>query len=177
VSDQTAQRVDHVRVPRLADPDLGDDVPDDLEVDLGGRHLGAGLPRRHRDDHVGLGLVPEVHGTEVRRPRPGLGELGRLRRVLLTADRVQGDAGHPELFLARPVEVRDLTDRGGVAEEPQVVDLALLARRGGIVEGGLDRPADQPLDVPDEQLDPRPAATACSCSVRTSAAFVSWYEK
>src|SRR5262249_1397397 len=60
-----------------------------------------------------------------------------------------------ELFLARPVEMKDLGDSGHVAKEPQIVDLALLPGRRGIVERGLGRPAHLSLYVLDELLDPR----------------------
>ena len=75
VRDEPAPRIDHIRVPVLADLDLGDDVPDELEVHLGGDDPGVLPASGEGDRHIGLRLLAEVHWAEVRPPGPGLEEL------------------------------------------------------------------------------------------------------
>src|SRR5262245_8338239 len=48
----------------------------------------------------------------------------------------------------------DFGDRGDIAKEPEEPQVALLRPRGGIVDGGPDRPAQLLFDLPDELLDP-----------------------
>ena len=62
-------RVDDVGVAGLADLDLGDDVPDELQIHLGHRDAGAAA-LRHGDRHVRLGFLAEVHRAEVDVGRP-----------------------------------------------------------------------------------------------------------
>ena len=96
MGDELAAAIDDERVAGLADADLADDVPDELEVHLGNgdRSRGAGrtAAARHRDRHVGLGLLPEVHGAEVRASRAGLRELGVIGEVRAAAHHVHGQA-------------------------------------------------------------------------------------
>ena len=170
MGEQAASRVQHVGVAAFADLDLRDQLEDGFQVDLGDRDLDRVGPHRDGEGDVGLRPVPEVHGTDVRLPGSRLHEDRGPREVVLAADRVELQAGHSELFLARDVEVADLGDGRDVAQEPQKVQLALLGQgraqslaegqppaadpgRRGIVGCGLRRLAHLTLDVLHELLD------------------------
>ena len=153
MGDERALGVHHEGLARLADLDLGDDVPDELEVHLG-RGDSTGLAAlRDRDDHVGLGLFPEVHRPPVDPPGLGLDEPGVGREVGLAADRVHGQAGDAELLAACRVDVADLGDGRHLALEAEEVEAPLLERRPAGRALGLGHPAHLPLDLLDEALD------------------------
>src|SRR5262249_28608891 len=73
--------------------------------------------------------------------------------VRLAPDHVHGQAGDPELLAAGRAQLADLGDGRDLAQEPEVVEAALLeARRHA--EGRLARPRDLALHLPGELLDP-----------------------
>ena len=72
--DQPALRADHIGMAVFADLDLGDHVPDQLEVDLGDADARVLAGARQRQRHVGLGLASEIHRAVVNFVRDGLGE-------------------------------------------------------------------------------------------------------
>jgi hypothetical protein len=125
-ADQEPRAVDDVGLALLSDLDARDHVPDELQVHLGHRY-GPGLAARaHRDRHVGLGFLAEVH-----RPEPGLPgarvlERRVLRAVLVGAGDVHREARHRELFAALGVDLRDVGHRRHEAQELQELDAPLL---------------------------------------------------
>ena len=152
VRDQLAAAVDDVGAPCRADPDLGHDVPDELQVDLGDRHPRVAAAG-DRERQVGLGLLPEVDGPEVGPARPRLLEPRIAREVGLAADDVHGEPRDAELLPARRVELAHLGDRGRLALEADELEAPLLDRLAS-AELPLARPSDLALDVADEGLDP-----------------------
>ena len=73
--DQPPLRVDHIGVTMLADLDLRDNVPDELEVDLGDRDAGIAPCAGERKRHVRFRLASKIHRAVVRLVRDRLGEL------------------------------------------------------------------------------------------------------
>ena len=156
VGDQLAPAVDDVGAPGSPDPDLGNDVPDELEIDLGDRHPGL-APTGDRKAEIRLGFLPEVHRPEVGPPRPRLIEPRVVREIGLAAHHVHREPGHSELLPAGRVELADLGHRGRLALETDELEAPLLDRRPG-AHLPLARPPDLALDVPDEGLDARRGA-------------------
>ena len=153
VRDEDALAVEHEGVAGLADLDLRDDVPDEFQVHLGHGDAGALAAPGHRDRHVGLRFLPEVHRPVVDLPGFGLEKLRLEREIGLAAGDVHREARDAELLAPLAVEMADLGDHQGLAQKAQVVDAALVhgGRRGA--ELRLGRPADLPLDLLDEPLD------------------------
>ena len=152
MGDQLAPAVHDVRVAGGPDPDLGDDVPDELEVDLGDGHARVAAAG-DRQGEVGLGLLPEVHGAEVGPARTRFLEARIGGEIGLAADHVHGEAGHPELLPALRVELTHLGDRRRLALEADEFEAPLLDRLPG-ADLALARPSDLALDVAEERLDP-----------------------
>ena len=126
MGDETATGVHHVRVPGLADRNLGHYIPDESQI-----HLGHGHPRipsvsYRGNGYVRLGLVAEINRTEIRLSRLRLDELRLPREILLAPDYVHGQSGDLKLFLACRVEMTDLGDRWNVAKKSEIVKLPLL---------------------------------------------------
>jgi hypothetical protein len=126
VGDQEPRAVDHVGLALLADLDARDHVPDELQVHLGHRHRPAFAAGAHRDRHVGLGFLAEVH-----RPEPGLPgarvlERRVLRAVLVGAGDVHREARHRELLAALGIDLRDVGHRRHEAQQLQELDAPLL---------------------------------------------------
>ena len=151
--DQVAVGVHDVGVAGLADLDLRDHVPDELEVDLRHRHPGLVAAAAQRDGDVRLGLLAEVDEAEVGLALLGIAEARVLGEIRPAAHHVHGEAGDAELLLPRRVDVADLGDRRHLAEEAEVVSAPLLHGRRGSHDGRLGRPADLALDFLDELLD------------------------
>ena len=153
MGDQPPLRSDHIGVAALADLDLRDHVPDELEVDLGDADAGVAPRAGDRERHVGLGLAAEVDRAVIDLLRHRLGEFRVLRQVEPAADHVHGEPRHPELLLAGRIELRQLGDGRHLAQQPQRVEAALLerARRPGQLRG----PAELALDLLDELADLR----------------------
>ena len=151
VRDQAALRVDHVGLPVLADLDLRDDLPDQLEVDLGHAHPGVAARAGERQGHVGLGFAAEIDRAVIDLLRHRLDEFRVLGVVGLAGHHVHGEPRHLELLLAGGIELGQLGDRRHLAQQPQPVEAPRLdgARR----PRQLRRPADLALDRLDELVD------------------------
>ena len=153
--DQRSVGVHHVGEARLSDLDARDDLPHELEVDLGDGDAAPRAAGRPRDRHVRLGLLAEIHRAVPGLAAPGLDELGILREVAAGADDVHRETRHPQLLAARRVDPRHLGDRGRLAQQLQVLVAALL---DGVRSGSDLRqrgPAELMLDVADVLLDAR----------------------
>ena len=153
--DQDTLTVDDEDMAGLADLDLGHDVPDELQIDVGHGDAGALAAPGDGDRHVRLGPLPEVDRAVVDAPGLGLEELGLARKIGLAADDLHRETGHALLLPAYAVEVAHLGDGQRLPLEPEVVDPPLRHAGRGSAEVGLDREPDLPLDLRDEGLDPR----------------------
>jgi hypothetical protein len=148
--DQPALAVDHVGVAVAADPDLRDDVPDELEVDVGDRHTAAPA-MHHRHGEVGLAAFSEIDRPVIDLVGLGLDEGGVVRAVGVAADHVHAEPRDVQLLVAGAVELGQLGDRRHLAQQADIVEAALLGRQG--VELGVGHPADLALDLLDERFD------------------------
>ena len=153
VGHQVPGGVHDVRLALLADADARHHVPDELQVHLGYRHRAGLAARAHRDRHVGLGLLAEIHRAE-----PGLAgarvlEGGLLRAVLVGAGDVHRQARHRQLLAALRIDLRDVGDGRHHAQQLEELDAPLLQALGAELrqrgEGELL------LDLADELLDAR----------------------
>ena len=149
--DQPAAAVDHEGLALLADLDLRDHVPDELQVHLGDADAGVAPRAGHGERHVGLGLAAEIDRAVVDFLCHRFGELRVLGEIGADADRVHGEPRHPQLLLAAGVELGELGDRRHLAQQAQRVEAALLQRARGPRQ--LRGPADLALDVLDELAD------------------------
>ena len=149
--DQPPLRVDHIGVAALADLDLGDHVPDQLEIDLGHAHAGIAPGAGDRERHVGLRLAAEIDRPVIDLACHRLRELRIVGEIGAAADHVHGQPRDPQPLLAAGVELRQLGNGGHLAQQPQCIEAALLdgARR----PRQLRRPAELALDLLDELAD------------------------
>ena len=99
MGDQPALRADHIGVAVLADLDLRDHVPDQLQIDLGDADAGVLAGAGQRQRHVGLGLPAEIDRPVIDLVGDGLGEfrvLGEVeRRCRPRPSRAARPAGAP----------------------------------------------------------------------------------
>ncbi len=149
--DQPPLPVDDVGLPARADLDLGDDVPDQLEIDLGDGDAGVAPRAGERQRHVGFRLAPEVYRPVIDLVGDGLGEFRVFRVIDLAADNVHRESRHTQLLVAGGIELRQLGDSRHLAQEPNSVKAALIERAGG--PGQLRGPPDLRLDLPNELAD------------------------
>ena len=149
--DQPALVVDDIGVAGLADLDRGDDVPDQLEIDLGDGDAGVAAALRHRHRHVGLGVLAEIDRSEPHLLGERLGKAGIGRVIGAAADHIHRQTGHFELLVALAVELAELGDRRHLPLQSAEVEAALLDRCRGPLR--RRRPADLLLDLGDELLD------------------------
>ena len=149
--DQAALRVDHVGVAALADLDLRDHVPDQLEIDLGDAHAGVASRAGNGERHVRLGFAAEIDRSVIDLARCRFRELGIIGKIGAAADHVHGQARHPQPLLAGRVELRQLGNGGHLAQQPQRIEAALLDRARRPRQ--LRRPAELALDLLDELAD------------------------
>ncbi len=149
--DQAAVAVDDIGDAALADLDLRDHVPDQLEIDLGDAHAGVAAGAGERQRHVRLGLAAEVDRAVIDLLRHRFGELGGLRIVGLRGAEIHDEPRDAQLLLAGGVELGELGDRRHLAQQPQAVETPLLdrARRPRQLRG----PADLVFDLLDEVGD------------------------
>ena len=151
VRDQPALRVDHIGMTALADLDLRDHLPDQLEIDFGDAHAGIAARTGERQRHVGLGFAPEIDRAVVDLLGDRLGELRVLRVVGLARHHVHRKPRHPQLLLALGIELGKLRDRRHLPQQAQTVEPAGLDGAGR--PGQLGGPADLALDALDELVD------------------------
>ncbi len=153
MGDERPLAIDHIGAAGLANLDLRDHVPDELEVHL--RHGDAGLlaAAGQGQGHVRLRLLPEGDRPVVHARRARLHELGIAGEVRLAAEHIHGQPGDSQLLVAARVQITELGDRGDLALEPEEVDPPLLESGGAGRQDGLGGPAHLALDLPDELLD------------------------
>ena len=149
--DQPPLRAHDIGVAVLADLDLGDHVPDQLQIDLGDADAGVLAGAGQRQRHIGLGLPAEIDRAVIDLVGDGLGEFRVLGEIEAAVDDVHGEARDPQPLLAGRVDLGELGDGRHLPQQPQRVEPAVLqrARRPGQLRG----PAELALDFLDELAD------------------------
>ena len=92
MSNQPPLRADYIGVAVLADPDLGDNVPDQLQIDFRNADASVLAGAGDSERHVRLGLAAEVDRAVIDLVGDGLGELGGLRIVGLCRAEIHDEA-------------------------------------------------------------------------------------
>src|SRR5262249_51449554 len=135
------------------DLDTRDDVPDELEVDLG--HGDAGLVARSGDGdrHVRLGFLPEVDRAEPGLAGSRLGELRVARKILPAPGDVHAETRNAPRLASGLVEVAQVGDRRHLAQQLEEVYAPLLKARPA--ELRQPHPAELVLDLLHVGLDAR----------------------
>ena len=151
VGDQPAAPIDDIGIAALADLQTGDDIPDQLEVDLGDGDPGVAPGARDGEGHIRFRFLAEIDRAEPHLVGARLAEGRRLGQILAAADDIHRQARDLELFFAVMVELGNLGDRRHLAQQPHIVEAALVERRGRPLR--MRRPADLALDLLDEFLD------------------------
>ena len=151
MSDEAPLRIDDVSLPALADLDLRYDVPNELEVDLGDAHSGIAARAGERQRHVRLRLAAKIDRAVIDLVRDRFGEFRLLGEVGLARDHVHRQARDPQLLATGRIELRELGDRGHLAQQPQPVKTPLIDGAGR--PGQLRGPPDLALDLLDELTD------------------------
>ena len=149
--DQPALRVDDIGMPMLADLDLRDHVPDQLEVHLGDTHARVAPGAGNRERHIRLGLAPEIDWPVIYLARYSLRKLRVVGEVGAAGDHVHGQPRDPQTLFAAGIELRKLGNGGYLAQQPQCIEAALL--NGACRPGQLCRPTELALDLLDELPD------------------------
>ena len=149
--DQAALRADHIGMAVLADLDLRNHVPDQLQIDLGDADAGVLAGAGQRQRHVGLGFPAEIHRPVIDLVGDGLGEFRILGKVEAGVDHVHGQPRHPQPLLAGGIDLRQFGDRRHLPQQPQRIEPALLDRAGRPRQ--LGGPAELAFDFLDELAD------------------------
>ena len=151
MGDQAALGVYHIGIAALADLDLRDHVPNELEIDLCDADPRVASRPRQRQRHVGLGFMAEINRAVIDLVRDGLEEFRVVGEVALAADDIHGQVRDAQLLAAGRVELGELGNRRYLTQQPQSVEapLLLIALR----PRQLCRPTDLALDLLDELAD------------------------
>src|ERR1051326_327173 len=146
--DQAAAPVDDIGIAALADLQGGNDVPDQLQIDFGDRDAGVAAVARHRQRHIRLGILAEIHWADPDAARLGFGEGRALREIRLAADDVHREPRDFELLLPLATELREFGDRRHLPQEAHIILAALVERSRRPLR--MRGPADLALDLLDE---------------------------
>src|SRR5215831_622080 len=153
MSDQSAAGIYHIGSPRHADPDVGHDVPNELEIDLRDDHAVLATPSPHRNDHEGFGPPLETNRSEINPVRYGLGESGVVRKIgRAGAPRTDGKTKIAKLLAAFSVELSQLRYRFDLAQKPFGIELPVIGRI--CVPGKLSCPTELAFELLHELPDP-----------------------
>jgi len=108
--DQPSLRIDDVGMTALADFDLRDHVPDELEIDF--RDADTRVAPRAGDGqrHVRLGFAAEIDRPVIDLVRHRFRELGIIGKVGAAGDHVHGQPRDSQPLLAGGVELGELGD-------------------------------------------------------------------
>ena len=90
--DQPPLRIDDIGMTALADLDLRDHIPDQLEIDLGDAYAGVASCSSDSERHVRLGFAAEIDRSIIDLARHRFRELGFLRKVGPARHHVHGKA-------------------------------------------------------------------------------------
>ena len=158
----------------LADLDLGDHVPDQLQIDLGDGDAGVLAGAGQRQGHVGLGLPAEIHRAVIDLVGDGLGEFRVLGQIEAAVDHVHGEARDPDPLMAGRVDLGELGDGRHLPQEAQRVEQRGLSQRmPEPIQGNcVVQPSWLSISLMN-WLILAAAASACSRWIRISAALCS----
>ena len=151
MGDQPAGGVDHISAAMTGKFDLGENVPDQFQIDLGDADAGVAARSGKRQRHVRLGFAAEIDRAVIDLVRHRLGEGRVLGDVIAAADHFHGEPRHFELLVAGRVDLGEFGDRRHLSQQPQRIETALLQRAGR--PGQLRGPADLAFDLADELAD------------------------
>ncbi len=143
--DQPALRIHHIGMAALADLDLRDHVPDQLEIDFGDAHAGIAPGAGNGERHVRLGFTTEVNRPVIDLACHRFRELRIIGEVGAARDHVHGQPRHPQPLFAAGVDLRQLGNCGHLPQQPQCIEAALLDGAGRPRQ--LRRPAELALDL------------------------------
>ena len=149
--DQPTLRIHHIGMAALADFDLRDHVPDQLEIHLGHAHAGIAPGAGYGERHVRLGFTAEIDRPVIDLARHRFRELRIVGKIGAAADHVHRQPRDPQPLLAAGVDLRQLGNGGHLAQQPQCIEAALLDGAGRPRQ--LRRPAELALDLLDELAD------------------------
>ena len=149
--DQAALLAHHIGMAVLADLDLRDHVPDQLQIDLGNADPGILAGARQRQRHVGLGLPAEIHRPVIDLVGDGLGEFRILGEVEPAIQHVHRQPRNPQPFFSGGIDLGQFGNGRHLAQQPQRIEPALLdrTRRPRQLRG----PAELAFDLLDELAD------------------------
>ena len=111
MGDQPAGGIDHVSAAVAGELDLGENVPDQLQIDLGDAHAGVAPRAGERQRHVRLGFAAEIDRAVIDLVRHRFGEGRILGDVIAAADHFHGEPRHFELLVAGRVDLGEFGDR------------------------------------------------------------------
>ena len=151
MGDEPPPPIHHIGVAALADLQRRDDVPDQLQIDLGDSDAGVAAVARHCQCHIRLGFLAEIDRAEPDAVCLGFDEGRALREIRLAADRVHRQARHFELLLALAVELREFGDRRHLTPQANIILAALVERPRRPLR--MRGPADLALDLLDKLCD------------------------
>ena len=149
--DQPPLLIDHIGITVAPDLQPTDDIPDQLEIHIGDGDTGISAGPGDGNGQVGLGFVAKVHRTERDLAGQRIDEEGVVGVIRPAGDHIHGQPGHLELFLAGRVELSQFGDRRHLAQQPHIVEAALIDTAGGPLP--LRGPADLAFDLTDELRD------------------------
>lgn len=149
--DQDTHAIDHIGLPGVADPDSGDEVPDEAKIDLGDNHIRRQARSARGECHERLGVAEEVDRPVICAAFVGAAEGLRGGEVGLAADPVRDTARHAHLLAALGVELGDVRNRRREAQEADGVQALVLVR--GQLRGQAREPSDLVFDLANELAD------------------------
>jgi hypothetical protein len=124
--DQPALRVDDIGVPVLADLDLRDHIPNQLEIHLSNTHARVAPGAGNGERHIWLGLAPEIDWPVIYLARYSFRKLRVIREVGSAGDDIHGQPRDPQTLFAAGIELCKLGNGRHLAQQPQGVEAALL---------------------------------------------------
>ena len=149
--DQPTVGIHHIGAAMRADLDLGNHIPDQLEIDLRDAHAGVTPGAGQRQRHVRLGFPAKINRAVIHFVRHRLCEFRLVRVVDTTTNHVHCQPGDLELLAAGGIDLSKLRDRRYLAQKPQRIEAALIERAVGPRQ--LRGPAHLALDLRNELFD------------------------
>ncbi len=117
--DQPAFAIDDKRLAGIADLDLGDDLPDEPQIDFSDGDAGVRANASHRNGHERFGLAEEIDRSVVGLSGFCAVKRRRVRQIPVAADDIGHTPGDAQLFASAGVELCYLGDR---RRQPQQAD-------------------------------------------------------
>mgnify|MGYP000934535131 CR=1 FL=1 len=95
----------------LADLDLGDHVPDQLQINLGDAYAGVLAGAGQGQRHIRFGLPPKIDGAVIDLVGDSLRKFWLFREIEAAVNGIHGKPRNPQTFLARRIHLRQFGDR------------------------------------------------------------------